>query len=134
MKYLISYPVLHAILVGGPETTDLLQTLEKMLQDGNRFYATAISLFEIIQGRHLSSPEDQREFLNQSGILCDEIFPVTKDDLALYSRSNSGFQSAGMEGLELSVAVNRGLDGFLSWESKLSNQNWMKVIDLKSGK
>jgi hypothetical protein len=130
MKQLISLTILKTLLVPGEESKFLLKQLEKSIQDNHKFYTTAISLFEIIQDKILTTEEDQKEFLNQSGILCDEIFPITNDDLKLYSQISNEVSGVGMEALEICVAINRGMDSVFTWKGNAKPGKWIKIIDL----
>lgn len=130
MKQLISLSILKTLLVPGDESKFLLKKMESSLQENHKFYTTAISLFEIIQNKILTSEEDQKEFLNQSGILCEEIFPVTNDDLKLYSQISTEISGVGMEALEICVAINRGMDSVFTWQSTVNPSKWIKIIDL----
>ncbi|NCN10320.1 MAG: hypothetical protein GW938_10795 [Leptospira sp.] len=130
MKHLISVSILKSLLNSDDNSKVLLKKLESSIQDHHKFHTTALSLFEIIQGKSLSNQNDQKEFLNQSGILCDEIFPVTNDDLKLYSQISSDLGGQGLEGIEICVAINRGMDSIITWKGQAKPSKWMKIIDL----
>jgi uncharacterized protein involved in tolerance to divalent cations len=134
MKQLISLSILKTLLVTGEESKFLLKQLETSIQENHKFYTTAISLFEIIQDKILPTEDDQKEFLNQSGILCDEIFPVTNDDLKLYSQIASEMGGMGMEALEICVAINRGMDSVFTWKGTSNPGKWIKIIDLSKAR
>lgn len=130
MKHLISVSVLKTILQPNEEGAKLVSILEGYLQRNEKFYATALSLFEVLQNKPWQSGTDQKEFLNQSGVLCEEIFPVTKEDLALYSQIISERKNSGLDTIELSVAVNRGMDSILVWKSDMDSSKWLTIKDL----
>jgi hypothetical protein len=87
---------------------------------------------EIIQGKTFANEKDQKEYLNQSGILYDEIFPVTNDDLKLYSQISQDLGGEGLEGIEICVAINKNMDSLITWKGQTKPSKWMKVIDLSS--
>ncbi|WCL48441.1 hypothetical protein [Leptospira sp. GIMC2001] len=130
MNHLLAYSTLTALMLADDSSKKLLTQLEDYIQKNHKFFVTAISIFEVIQGKISGSPEDQKEFLNQSGILCDEIYPINKDDLNLYAKLSAQLNMQGLEVLELCVAINRNMETILCWKSKIPEQSWIKIIDL----
>lgn len=130
MKYLLAQSILHTLLKADDESKQLLEKLETTLNESHKFYMSAVSIFEIIQSDSLSDKVDQKEFLNQSGILCDEIFPVTKEDLTLYPNLAAQLENTGIEVIEACVAIHQGMDSILTWKTNLPSTEWMKIKDL----
>ncbi|MCC5814880.1 MAG: hypothetical protein JJT78_08995 [Leptospira sp.] len=129
MKHLLTVSVLNTILQPNEEGARLVKILESFLHKNEKFYATALSIFEVLQEKPWESGTDQKDFLNQSGILCEEIFPVTKDDLTLYSQLCTEYK-AGLETIELAVAVNRGMESLLVWKVDPMQSKWLSIRDL----
>ena len=133
MKNLLATSLLSVLLNGGDESKKLLEILQSKLESNQRFYATSFSLLEILQTKKWMSFEDRREFLQQSGILCEEIYPVTKEDIQLYSDLIAGRTlEKGLELIELAVSINRGMDALLVYGSSLESERGVRIIDLKS--
>ncbi len=133
MKNLLATSLLSVLLNGGDESKKLLEILQSKLESNQRFYATSFSLLEILQTKKWMSFEDRREFLQQSGILCEEIYPVTKEDIRLYSDLIAGRTlEKGLELIELAVSINRGMDALLVYGSSLESERGVRIIDLKS--
>jgi hypothetical protein len=130
VKYLLAQSILHTLLKADDESQLLLEKLESTLSENHKFYMSAVSIFEIIQSDSLVDKVDQKEFLNQSGILCDEIYPITKDDLNLYPNLSAQLNRSGLEVIETCVAIHQGMDSILTWKSSLPSTEWMKVKDL----
>jgi len=132
MKHLISVSILKTLLSSNSESNALYKRLESYIQNNHKLYSTALSIFEIIQGKTFANEKDQKEYLNQSGILYDEIFPVTNDDLKLYSQISQDLGGEGLEGIEICVAINKNMDSLITWKGQTKPSKWMKVIDLSS--
>ncbi|MCZ8238765.1 MAG: hypothetical protein O9346_04305 [Leptospiraceae bacterium] len=132
MKHLISVSILKTLLSSNSDSNALYKRLESYIQNNHKLYSTALSIFEIIQGKTFANEKDQKEYLNQSGILYDEIFPVTNDDLKLYSQISQDLGGEGLEGIEICVAINKNMDSLITWKGQTKPSKWMKVIDLSS--
>lgn len=132
MKHLISVSILKTLLSSNSDSNALYKKLESYIQNNHKLYSTALSIFEIIQGKTFANEKDQKEYLNQSGILYDEIFPVTNDDLKLYSQISQDLGGEGLEGIEICVAINKYMDSLITWKGQTKPSKWMKVIDLSS--
>lgn len=132
MKHLISVSILKTLLSSNSDSNALYKRLESYIQSNHKLYSTALSIFEIIQGKTFANEKDQKEYLNQSGILYDEIFPVTNDDLKLYSQISQDLGGEGLEGIEICVAINKNMDSLITWKGQTKPSKWMKVIDLSS--
>ncbi|MCG9876699.1 MAG: hypothetical protein MH321_18135 [Leptospiraceae bacterium] len=130
MKHLISVSILKTLISSNTDSNALYKKLESYIQNNHKLYSTALSIFEIIQGKTFGNEKDQKEYLNQSGILYDEIFPVTNDDLKLYSQISQDLGAEGLEGIEICVAINKNMDSLITWKGQTKPSKWMKVIDL----
>lgn len=130
MKYLLTVSVLKAILNPQKDERPIVDSLEALLENNDKFFTTALSIFEVLENSEWESGVDRKEFLHQTGILCEEIFPVSKEDLTLYSNLSHELESYGLEIVELSVAINRGIETLLVYESKLIQNHWIEVKDL----
>lgn len=128
-NYLISSSLLNQLIQGKNEA--LLKYLENLTSQDNRFFTTALSLFEIIQVMDWGSREEQKEFLSQSGILCQEVFPITQEDLDTYIKTTSDPKGwKGLEWIEVCVGLNRRMDALLVFNSNIQPNPWIEVIDL----
>lgn len=129
MKIFLSLSILNQVLTKNETSERLVHKLEEFLNNHDKYYTSALSLFEVMDKKEWLNHEDKQELLNQSGILCEEIYPVTQDDLQLYNKLGKEINQSGLFVIELALAINRGMDVIFTWDNRTESK-WIRIQDL----
>ncbi|EMY76723.1 hypothetical protein LEP1GSC060_3206 [Leptospira weilii serovar Ranarum str. ICFT] len=127
MKYYLSKSLLE-ILVQGPSDlkTVVAGSIERLIKEQHLFYTGTISVFSLLEKE--KDPIKREIFWSQTKRLCLDILDFKSENLSLAQKLSKEFGEVDWVWNEISIAIEKDLDGFITVDKNLPDQKMIKVL------
>lgn len=127
MKYYLSKSLLE-VLIGNPSDLKpiVIEALEKLIKGQHLFYTGTVSVLPLLEEE---KDAVKREILwSQIKRLCLGVLDFRPENLSLAQKLSKEFGNAEWVWNEISIAIEKDLDGFITVDKNLPDQKMIRVL------
>ncbi|WP_061233562.1 hypothetical protein [Leptospira noguchii] len=127
MKYYLSKSLLE-IIVQDPSDlkTIVVESIEGLIKEQHLFYTGTISILPLLEKE--KDPIQKEIIWSQTKRLCLEILDFKTENLSLAQKLSQEFGNIEWVWNEISIAIQKDLDGFITVDKNLPDQKMIKVL------
>ncbi|WP_061285500.1 hypothetical protein [Leptospira interrogans] len=127
MKYYLSKALLE-IIVQDPSDlkTIVVESIERLIKEQHLFYTGTISILPLLEKE--KDPIQKEIIWNQIKRLCLEILDFKAENLSLAQKLSIEFGNIEWVWNEISIAIQKDLDGFITVDKNLPDQKMIKIL------
>ncbi|EKR75254.1 hypothetical protein [Leptospira noguchii] len=127
MKYYLSKSLLE-IIVQDPSDlkTIVVESIEGLIKEQHLFYTGTISILPLLEKE--KDPIQKEIIWSQTKRLCLEILDFKTENLSLAQKLSREFGNIEWVWNEISIAIQKDLDGFITVDKNLPDQKMIKVL------
>ncbi|EMO52165.1 hypothetical protein [Leptospira noguchii] len=127
MKYYLSKSLLE-IIVQDPSDLKaiVVESIEGLIKEQHLFYTGTISILPLLEKE--KDPIQKEIIWSQTKRLCLEILDFKTENLSLAQKLSQEFGNIEWVWNEISIAIQKDLDGFITVDKNLPDQKMIKVL------
>lgn len=127
MKYYLSKALLE-IIVQDPSDlkTIVVESIERLIKEQHLFYTGTISILPLLEKE--KDPIQKEIIWSQIKRLCLEILDFKAENLSLAQKLSLEFGNIEWVWNEISIAIQKDLDGFITVDKNLPDQKMIKIL------
>lgn len=127
MKYYLSKSLLEIIIQDPSDLkTIVVESIERLIKEQHLFYTGTISILPLLEKE--KDPIQKEIIWSQIKRLCLEILDFKAENLSLAQKLSLEFGNIEWVWNEISIAIQKDLDGFITVDKNLPNQKMIKIL------
>ncbi|WP_016752804.1 hypothetical protein [Leptospira kirschneri] len=127
MKYYLSKSLLEIIVQDSPDLkTIVVESIERLIKEQHLFYTGTISILPLLEKE--KDPIQKEIIWSQIKRLCLEILDFKAENLSLAQKFSQEFGNIEWIWNEISIAIQKDLDGFITVDENLPDQKMIKIL------
>lgn len=127
MKYYLSKSLLEIIIQDPSDLkTIVVESIERLIKEQHLFYTGTISILPLLEKE--KDPIQKEIIWSQIKRLCLEILDFKAENLSLSQKLSLEFGNIEWVWNEISIAIQKDLDGFITVDKNLPDQKMIKIL------
>ncbi|WP_317677805.1 hypothetical protein [Leptospira kirschneri] len=127
MKYYLSKSLLEIIVQDSSDLkTIVVESIERLIKEQHLFYTGTISILPLLEKE--KDPIQKEIIWGQIKRLCLEILDFKAENLSLAQKFSQEFGNIEWIWNEISIAIQKDLDGFITVDENLPDQKMIKIL------
>ncbi|ASV06663.1 hypothetical protein ACO2J1_00305 [Leptospira interrogans] len=127
MKYYLSKSLLEIVIQDPSDLkTIVVESIERLIKEQHLFYTGTISILPLLEKE--KDPIQKEIIWSQIKRLCLEILDFKAENLSLAQKLSLEFGNIEWVWNEISIAIQKDLDGFITVDKNLPNQKMIKIL------
>ncbi|EMO82127.1 hypothetical protein [Leptospira kirschneri] len=127
MKYYLSKSLLQIIVQDSSDLkTIVVESIERLIKEQHLFYTGTISILPLLEKE--KDPIQKEIIWSQIKRLCLEILDFKAENLSLAQKFSQEFGNIEWIWNEISIAIQKDLDGFITVDENLPDQKMIKIL------
>lgn len=127
MKYYLSKSLLEIIVQDSSDLkTIVVESIERLIKEQHLFYTGTISILPLLEKE--KDPIQKEIIWSQIKRLCLEILDFKAENLSLAQKFSQEFGNIEWVWNEISIAIQKDLDGFITVDENLPDQKIIKIL------
>ncbi|EKO13705.1 hypothetical protein [Leptospira kirschneri] len=127
MKYYLSKSLLEIIVQDSSDLkTIVVESIERLIKEQHLFYTGTISILPLLEKE--KDPIQKEIIWSQIKRLCLEILDFKAENLSLAQKFSQEFGNIEWVWNEISIAIQKDLDGFITVDENLPDQKMIKIL------
>ncbi|ASV08684.1 hypothetical protein B2G50_06400 [Leptospira interrogans serovar Canicola] len=127
MKYYLSKSLLEIVIQDPSDLkTIVVESIERLIKEQHLFYTGTISILPLLENE--KDPIQKEIIWSQIKRLCLEILDFKAENLSLAQKLSLEFGNIEWVWNEISIAIQKDLDGFITVDKILPNQKLIKIL------
>ncbi|AAN47570.1 hypothetical protein RBB68_01655 [Leptospira interrogans] len=127
MKYYLSKSLLEIIIQDPSDLkTIVVESIERLIKEQHLFYTGTISILPLLEKE--KDPIQKEIIWSQIKRLCLEILDFKAENLSLAQKLSLEFGNIEWVWNEISIAIQKDLDGFITVDKNLPDQKMIKIL------
>ncbi|EJO68815.1 MULTISPECIES: hypothetical protein [Leptospira] len=127
MKYYLSKSLLEIIVQDSSDLkTIVVESIERLIKEQHLFYTGTISILPLLEKE--KDPIQKEIIWSQIKRLCLEILDFKAENLSLAQKFSQEFGNIEWIWNEISIAIQKDLDGFITVDENLPDQKMIKIL------
>ncbi|AKH75887.1 hypothetical protein LEP1GSC034_2388 [Leptospira interrogans str. 2003000735] len=127
MKYYLSKSLLEIVIQDPSDLkTIVVESIERLIKEQHLFYTGTISILPLLEKE--KDPIQKEIIWSQIKRLCLEILDFKAENLSLAQKLSLEFGNIEWVWNEISIAIQKDLDGFITVDKNLPDQKMIKIL------
>ncbi|WP_061248970.1 hypothetical protein [Leptospira alstonii] len=127
MKYYLSQSLLETLVQGPSDLKTIVSgSIERLIKEQHLFYTGTISVLPLLEKE--KDPIKREILWNQTKRLCLDVLDFKSENLSLAQKFSKEFGAVEWIWNEISIAIEKDLDGFITVDKNLPDQKMIKIL------
>ncbi|EMJ94835.1 hypothetical protein [Leptospira alstonii] len=127
MKYYLSQSLLETLVQGPSDLKTIVSgSIERLIKEQHLFYTGTISVLPLLEKE--KDPIKREILWNQTKRLCLDVLDFKSENLSLAQKFSKEFGAVEWVWNEISIAIEKDLDGFITVDKNLPDQKMIKIL------